>query len=102
LPIPSMILRERFFSLLTALFFIGTAGAQIPLTGSLTNGLVAYYPLHGDANDYSGNGNNGTPSNITYGLDRFRSNNSSAYFGYQSGASWFNFGRMGHVLCSSL
>ena len=29
---------------------------------SLTRGLVAYYPFDGNANDESGNGNNGTPS----------------------------------------
>jgi predicted Zn-dependent protease len=28
--------------------------------GGVTNGLMAWYPLAGDANDYSGNGNNGT------------------------------------------
>jgi len=27
------------------------------MVGNLTNGLVAYYPLHSDINDYSGNGN---------------------------------------------
>ena len=31
------------------------ARAQNPLT----NGLVAYYPFNGDANDLSGDGNNG-------------------------------------------
>ena len=29
----------------------------------ITNGLVAWYPLAGDANDHSGNGNNGTAVN---------------------------------------
>jgi len=34
----------------------------------LTNGLVAYYPVNGNANDASGNGNNGTAFNgVTYG-----------------------------------
>jgi len=28
------------------------------MVGNLTNGLVAYYPLYSDINDYSGNGNN--------------------------------------------
>ena len=31
----------------------------------LTNGLVAYYPFNGNANDASGNGNNGTPQNTS-------------------------------------
>ena len=34
---------------------------------ALTDGLVAYYPFNGDANDASGNGNHGTEhGNITY------------------------------------
>ncbi|MFP3289114.1 MAG: LamG domain-containing protein [Candidatus Micrarchaeota archaeon] len=31
-----------------------------------STGLVAWYPLDGDANDYSGNGNNGVPTNVIY------------------------------------
>jgi hypothetical protein len=37
----------------------------------LTTGLVAYYPFNGNANDASGNGNNGTPINVTLAPDRF-------------------------------
>ncbi|MBN2314855.1 MAG: hypothetical protein JXM79_13065 [Sedimentisphaerales bacterium] len=29
----------------------------------LTDGLIAYYPFDGNANDMSGNGNNATPYN---------------------------------------
>ena len=36
-----------------------------------TNGLVAYYPFNGDANDESGNGNNGTIYGATLTTDRF-------------------------------
>jgi hypothetical protein len=45
-------------------------GALANSTGNeLTNGLVAWYPLAGDANDYSGNGNNGTiVGSPTYGF----------------------------------
>ena len=31
-----------------------------------TNGLIAWYPLDGDSKDYSGNHNDGTPTNFTY------------------------------------
>ena len=41
---------------------LGSSFAQSG-TNTLTNGLVAWYPLHGNANDYSGNGNNGSCSN---------------------------------------
>jgi hypothetical protein len=39
--------------------------------GGLTNGLVAYYPFNGNANDESGNGNNGTVNGATLIVDRF-------------------------------
>ena len=42
-----------------------------PPTGFETNGLVAYYPFNGNANDASGNGNNGTVNSITLSADRF-------------------------------
>jgi hypothetical protein len=35
----------------------------------LTNGLVAYYPFNGNANDASGNGYNGTAYNTTIVAD---------------------------------
>ena len=37
--------------------------AGIPVT---TNGLVAWLPLDGNANDYSGNNNNGVPTNVNW------------------------------------
>ena len=39
----------------------------------LTNGMVAYFPFNGNANDASGNGNNGTPIGVTLTQDRFNS-----------------------------
>jgi hypothetical protein len=49
-------------------------------TPFLTNGLVAFYPFNGNANDTSGNGNNGTPNNIIYVADRFGNPNAAASF----------------------
>lgn len=46
----------------------------------ITNGLVAYYPFNGNANDASGNGNNGTVNNITFVADRFGNTNAAASF----------------------
>jgi hypothetical protein len=37
----------------------------------LNKGLVAYYPFNGDANDYSGNNYNATPTGVTLATDRF-------------------------------
>ncbi len=50
--------------------------ADLPAT--LQNGLVGYWPFCGNANDASGNGNNGTVNGSTLTTDRF-GNASSAY-----------------------
>ena len=42
------------------------APEEYPVLGSLSDGLVAYYPFDTDANDYSGNGNNGTATNLIH------------------------------------
>jgi hypothetical protein len=47
-------------------------------TGMFFNGLVAYYPFNGNANDESGNGNDGTIMGPTLTTDRF-GNPDSAY-----------------------
>ena len=58
--------------LLTISFIVPSAWA------SLTDGLVAYYPFNGNANDESGNGNHGTVYGATLTEDRF-GNPDSAY-----------------------
>ena len=45
-----------------------------------TNGLVAYYPFNGNANDESGNGNNGVVNGATITTDRFGSSNKAYSF----------------------
>jgi len=45
-----------------------------------TNGLVAYYPFNGNANDASGNGNNGTVTSAALAADRFGNPNSAYAF----------------------
>jgi hypothetical protein len=52
-----------------------TAVAQIP-----TNGLVAFYPFTGNANDISGNGLNGSITGATLTTDRFGNLNSAYSF----------------------
>jgi hypothetical protein len=56
----------------------GGAGASSQLPANLQQGLVAYYPFNGNANDESGNGNNGTVNGATLTSDRF-GNSSTAY-----------------------
>ena len=51
------------------------AFAQIP-----TNGLVGYWPFNGNANDESGNGNNGFVNGPTLTTDKFGNPNSSYSF----------------------
>ena len=47
---------------------------------NLTAGLVAYYPFNGNANDASGNGNNGIVTNASLTADRLGNANSAYYF----------------------
>ena len=59
------------------LFSIGNA--QVP-SYVPTNGLVGYWPFSSNANDVSGNGNNGTVNGATLSNDRFGIVNSSHRF----------------------
>ena len=45
-----------------------------------SDGLVAWYPFNGNANDESGNGNDGVPENVTLESDRYAVEN--AAFGF--------------------
>ena len=60
------------------------------VSGSLTQGLVGYWPFCGNANDDSGHGNNGTVNGATLTTDRFGNSNSAYDFdgltSYISGA----------------
>lgn len=57
-----------------------SACASSDLGGSLQNGLVGYWPFCGNANDASGNGNNGTVNGATLTTDRFGNANSAYSF----------------------
>lgn len=52
----------------------------ISLTGFSQTGLLGSYPFNGNANDVSGNGNNGTISGATLTADRFGNLNSAYLF----------------------
>jgi len=65
------------FYLFIFLFFVFTgAKAQV----NLSQGLAAYYPFTGNANDISGNNNNPSFNNATLTADRFGNPNSAYHF----------------------
>ena len=65
------------FNLLVGLLFSITAIGQ---PAFLKEGLVAYYPFNGNADDASGNGKNGIVQGPVSTTDRFGSPNSAYYF----------------------
>ena len=70
-------MRLLFSFLLFTFSFASTA--QIP-SYVPTNGLVGWWPFNGNANDESGNGNNGVVNGATLTSDRFGNANGSYYF----------------------
>ena len=73
-----VILNQQYADLLAKLNAILV---QLTITPtSLDTGLAAYYPFTGNANDSSGNGNNGTINGCTLTSDRFGNNNSAYNF----------------------
>jgi len=72
-------MKKIIFTILVAATF--NAAAQTIPSYVPTNGLVAWYPFNGNANDESGNGNNGTNiNNVVFVNDRFGFLNSALEF----------------------
>ncbi|MCC6937575.1 MAG: T9SS type A sorting domain-containing protein [Flavobacteriales bacterium] len=67
--------KAAFFSAL----FVAFANAQVP-NYVPTNGMLAWWPFNGNANDVSGNGNNGISNNAVLTVDRFGDPNSAYNF----------------------
>lgn len=78
---------KSLFGILTISLAL-SAQAQPP--AFLTNGLVAYYPFNGNANDGSGNGNNGAVYGAVPATNRFGITNSAYLFNGSS--SYIDFG----------
>jgi hypothetical protein len=57
-----------------------TLALSVQAQNTLTNGLVAYYPFNGNANDASGNGNNGNVAGAVLTTDRFNQSSAAYYF----------------------
>jgi hypothetical protein len=76
----------KITNIVFGLFFICTShGLDAQDESFLTNGLVAFYPLNGNANDVSGNGNNGIAENTVAATNQFGQSNSALSF---TGNSW--------------
>ncbi|MBU3680375.1 MAG: T9SS type A sorting domain-containing protein [Flavobacterium sp.] len=72
-------MKNNFLLALLTLFTADSIQAQVP-SYVPTNGLVAYWPFNGNANDESGNGNNGTVNGATLTTDRFGNSNNAYSF----------------------
>jgi hypothetical protein len=74
---------KRKCLLLTAVATLGLTVASVAQTVPNyvpTNGLVGWWPFNGNANDESGNGNNGTVNGATLTTDRFGNANKAYSF----------------------
>lgn len=73
-------------TVLLSLFIVLSCFSQIP-----TNGLIAYYPFNGNANDATGNGSNGTVIGATATSDRFGNLNSA--YNFNGTSNYINLGK---------
>ncbi len=69
-------MKKQLLFVAALIVMASTLFAQIP-SYVPTNGLVGWWPFNGNANDESGNGNNGTVSGTTYSADRNNNSNSA-------------------------
>jgi hypothetical protein len=74
-------------SLCSLLFAPSSSFAQVP-SYVPTNGLVGWWPFNGNANDESGNGNNGTVNGATLTTDRFGVANKA--YSFDGVDDWFD------------
>jgi trimeric autotransporter adhesin len=72
-------MKKNIQLLLFMLVFVKITVAQLP-NYVPTNGLVAFWPFNGNANDVSGNGKNGTNNGANITIDRFGNSNSAYMF----------------------
>ena len=72
---------KRILLTLSFGLFVVPFGASQDLPSNIPeNGLVAYYPFNGNANDESGNSNNGNVLGASLSIDRFGNENSAYSF----------------------
>ena len=80
-------MKKLVYLFLTLVFVSQYTIAQVP-SYVPTDGLVGYWPFDGNANDASGNGNNGTVDGATLTSDRFGNNNSAYRFTVNGSGGW--------------
>ena len=68
-------MKYKILSIFVCLYIFSNIYSQVS-----SQGLVAYYPFNGNANDESGNGNNGSVYGATLTTDRFGNTNSAYHF----------------------
>ena len=73
-------MRKNYFLIVLAMVFTMNAMAQNIPSYMPKDGLVGYWPFNGNANDESGNGNNGTVNGATLSSDRNGAANSAYDF----------------------
>jgi hypothetical protein len=78
-----MIIKNLLLSAVSLLVFAATTKAQIP-NYVPSNGLVGWWPFNGNANDESGNGNNGMVNGATLTSDRNGISNKAFNFNHNS------------------
>lgn len=84
---------KKLLLTIVATFFISTLTiAQNVPNYVPINGLVGWWPFNGNANDGSGNGNNGAVFNLSYNNDRFNNTNASLDLGLIGSGAEFPLG----------
>ena len=91
---------KKLLLILTNVLLSISAFTQVP-SYVPTNGLVGWWPFNGNANDESGNGNNGTVNGATLSSDRFGNNNKSYLFDGSSSRIAFNLNSIGNLFPTS-
>lgn len=74
----TMVMLEYAYN--TGIYLQTSGNSCETITGSLANGLVGYWPFCGNANDESGNFNNGNVNGATLTADRFGNTNNAYNF----------------------
>jgi trimeric autotransporter adhesin len=82
-------MKKTIYTLIAMIGFANFTMAQVP-SYVPTNGLAAWYPFSGNANDASGNGNNGTVTSASLRTDRF--GNTTGCYEFTSSSSKIDLG----------